>query len=381
MIDVGTNNQKIRCDPLYIGLKEEREKGEKYDQLIDEFMEAVVRRYGKSCLIQFEDFGNHNAFRLLEKYRGKFCTFNDDIQGTAAVAVAGIIASLNITKKKLMDNLFVFQGAGEASIGIAKLLCKAIMATGVTETEALSRIWLVDSRGLIVQDRPKGGVVGEKLLFAKKHAPIDSLEKIIESLKPTAIIGAAAIPGAFTEPILKFMGKTHEHPIIFALSNPTSKAECTAEQAYTATEGKAVFASGSPFSAVEYKGKTFHPGQGNNAYIFPGLALAIIAADIRSVTEEIFLASAQSLAKMITKENLDEGRVYPPLREIRNVSLKLAEDIINYAYENNLAYRHPKPKDVKSYLEEQLYDTDYASYIPPVYSWPESAMSMDSCPR
>ncbi|XP_012941494.1 NADP-dependent malic enzyme [Aplysia californica] len=372
-IDVGTNNEQIRNDPLYIGLREPRVTGALYDQLIDEFMEAVVKRYGKNCLIQFEDFGNHNAFRFLEKYREKFCTFNDDIQGTAAVAVAGVITSLMVTGKPMKDNVFVFQGAGEASIGIAKLLCKAIMATGVSHQDALDQVWLVDSRGLIVKDRPKGGVTGEKLLFAKKHAPVDKLEDIVTAIKPTAIIGAAAVPGAFNEKILTDMGKINDRPIIFALSNPTSKAECTAEEAYRATDGRAVFASGSPFRSVQYKGKTFYPGQGNNAYIFPGLALAIIAADIRYVTEDIFLAAAESLARMVTKGNLDEGRVYPPLSDIRCVSLKLAEDIIAFAYKNNLAFRYPQPSNIKAFLDEMIYDTDYVSYIPPVYTWPETA--------
>jgi len=375
MIDVGTNNESIRNDPLYIGLRQPRVAGEKYDQLIDEFMAAVVRRYGKNCLIQFEDFGNHNASRLLEKYRDDFCTFNDDIQGTAAVAVAGIITSLRITKIPLKENVFVFQGAGEASIGIAKLLCLAIMAEGVSEKEAKEHIWLVDSRGLIVNDRPKGGVTGEKLLFAKPHEPIDSLEKIIHTLKPTAIIGAAAVHGAFTPEILRFMGEINQHPVIFALSNPTSKCECTAEEAYGATGGRAVFASGSPFQPVVLNDKTIYPGQGNNSYVFPGIALAIIAVDIRSVTEEIFLTAARSLAAMVTDSDLAEGRVYPPLPTIRKVSLKLAEDVIEFAYQNDLAHRYPKPKNASALLEQMMFDTDYESYIPPVYSWPADVMN------
>ncbi|CAG5131473.1 unnamed protein product, partial [Candidula unifasciata] len=371
MIDVGTNNESIRNDPLYIGLRQARVSGAPYDQLIDEFMRAVVKRYGKNCLVQFEDFGNHNAFRFLEKYRLDYCTFNDDIQGTAAVAVAGILASLKITGVPIRDNIFVFQGAGEASIGIAKLLMNTMVKTGQTPENALKQIWLVDSKGLVVKNRPKGGVTEEKILFAKEHEPLDNLEEIVQNLKPTAIIGAAAIPGAFTEKILTDMGKNNKRPIIFALSNPTSKAECTAEQAYKATEGRAVFASGSPFSEFTMNGQTFYPGQGNNAYIFPGVALAVIAADIRCITEDIFLTSAESLAKMVTAENLSEGRVYPPLNTIRQVSLNLAEDIIHYAYAHGLAYRHPRPENIRSYLEEFVFSTDYESFVPPVYPWPE----------
>ncbi|GFO08548.1 malic enzyme [Plakobranchus ocellatus] len=378
MIDVGTNNEAIRNDPVYIGLRQKRVTGEPYDKLIDEFMKAVVKRFGKNCLIQFEDFGNHNAFRLLETYRHKYCTFNDDIQGTAAVAVAGILASLKITKVPLKDNVFIFQGAGEASIGIAKLLIKAIVKSGRTEEQAFNQIWMVDSRGLIVKNRPKGGVTGEKVEFAKDHQPVDSLEDIISKIKPTAIIGAAAIPGAFNEKILKEMGNLNKRPIIFALSNPTSKAECTAEQAYNATDGRAVFASGSPFKEVSYKGKTFHPGQGNNAYIFPGVALAVIAANIRDITEDVFLASAESLSEMVTQEHLDQGRVYPPLQDIRSVSLRLAKEIIEFAYSKGLALHHPKPKDLACFVEEVVYNTDYNSYVPPLYEWPEYITSSNA---
>ncbi|RUS72869.1 hypothetical protein EGW08_019375, partial [Elysia chlorotica] len=376
MLDVGTNNEAIRNDPVYIGLRQKRVTGAEYDKLIEEFMQAVVKRFGKSCLIQFEDFGNHNAFRLLERYRHKYCTFNDDIQGTAAVAVAGILTSIKLTNVPLRNNVFVFQGAGEASIGIAKLLIKAIIKSGRSEKEAYSQIWMVDSRGLIVKNRPNGGVTGEKVEFAKEHEPIDSLEDIVSKIKPTAIIGAAAVPGAFNDNILKTMGKLNKKPIIFALSNPTSKAECTAEQAYTATEGTAVFASGSPFKEVTFKDKTFSPGQGNNAYIFPGVALAVIAADIRDITEDIFLASAESLSEMVTQEHLSQGRVYPPLQDIRAVSLKLAEELIRFAYDEGLAHRYPRPKNIPSFLQEFVYETDYDSYVPAMYDWPKYSSPM-----
>lgn len=370
MIDVGTDNEKLIKDPLYIGLRQKRERGPAYDELIDEFMQAVVRRYGKKCLVQFEDFGNHNAFRLLEKYRDAYCTFNDDIQGTAAVAVAGILASLRITEKQLRDNVFVFQGAGEASIGIAKLLMMALEKEGATETEAFSKIWMVDSRGLIVKDRPKGGITEEKSPFAQQHKPIDSLEEVVRQIKPTAIIGAAAQPGAFTEQILKDMAELNERPIIFALSNPTNKAECTAEQAYTATKGKCVFASGSPFHSVTVNGKTFHPGQGNNAYVFPAVGLATITSDIRHIQEDIFLESAKALADLVTKEHLEEGRVYPPLPDIREVSTHIAARLVEYAYRNGMAHHFPEPQDKEQFIISHQYNSDYEEYVPPLYDWP-----------
>ncbi|OWF50634.1 NADP-dependent malic enzyme-like [Mizuhopecten yessoensis] len=374
MLDVGTNNETLLKDPLYIGLRQKRESGPKYDEFIDEFMTAVVGRYGPSTLIQFEDFGNHNAFRLLEKYRRGYCTFNDDIQGTAAVAVAGILASLKITKKSLRQNVFLFQGAGEASIGIAKLLVMAMKESRMSEAEALGKIWMVDSRGLIVKNRPSGGVTGEKVMFAQDAKPIDKLGDVVKQIKPTAIIGAAAVPGAFNEQVLKDMAANHERPIIFALSNPTSKAECTAEQAYQHTEGRCVFASGSPFKEVTYGGKKYSPGQGNNAYVFPGVALAVIASDIRVITDEIFLESAKLLADMVTEENLAEGRVYPPLSNILEVSTKMAVRLLEFAYKNKDAHLHPEPADKEAYIRSLQYNTDYDSFIPPMYSWPESNM-------
>lgn len=374
MLDVGTNNETLLKDPLYIGLRQKRALGPMYDEFVDEIMAAVVRRYGPSTLIQFEDFGNHNAFRFLEKYRERYCTFNDDIQGTAAVAVAGILASLKITCKSFRENVFLFQGAGEASIGIAKLLMMAMKESGMTQAEALGRIWMVDSRGLIVKNRPSGGVTGEKVMFAQDSKPIDKLEDVIKQIKPTAIIGAAAVPGAFNETVLKDMAANHERPIVFALSNPTSKAECTAEQAYQHTEGRCVFASGSPFKEVMYGGKKFCPGQGNNAYVFPGVALAVIACDIRVITEEIFLESAKLLADMVTEENLAEGRVYPPLSNILEVSTKMAIGLLEYAYKNKRAHLYPEPANKEAYIRSLQYNTDYESFVPSMYSWPESNM-------
>jgi len=371
-LDVGTNNETLLNDPLYTGLGHKRSPDQpQYDEFIDEFMEAIVTRYGQDTLIQFEDFGNNNAFRLMDKYKDKYCSFNDDVQGTASVTLAGLIAAMRITGSNLKDQTILFQGAGEAAIGIANLIVMAMAYEGSTTEEALERIYMVDSRGLIVNNRPKGGITTHKARFAKAHAPIDDLVDVVKQIKPTAIIGVAAIPGAFTDEIIRDMAAFNEKPIIFALSNPTSKAECTAEQAYTLTDGRCIFASGSPFDPVSLNGVTYYTGQGNNAYIFPGVALAVIACKIHHVTDSIFLKAAQVLAATVTAADLAQGRVYPPLCDIRTVSVNIATEIAKYAYKHGAAFVYPEPEDKAHFIQSELYSTDYENFLPTLYKWPE----------
>ena len=355
MLDVGTNNEEFLSDPYYIGLRQKRITGAAYDDFVDEFMTAARAAF-PGVLIQFEDFANHSAFRLLHKYRDETCVFNDDIQGTAAVALAGLFSALRATGGKLREQRILFLGAGEAATGIADLIVSAMMADGMTETDAVKRNWLVDSRGLVVKGR--ANLSGHKLRYAHEQAPIDDFLTAIRTLKPTAIIGVAAVGGAFNADVLKTMAELNERPIIFALSNPTSKAECSAEQAYRYTGGRALFACGSPYDAVDFNGNTFVPRQGNNSYIFPGVGLGVIASGSRLVTDEMFMAAAHTLASAVSEADLRQGSLYPALPRIREVSAQIAAAVAGVAYQRGLAHG-PTPNDLIAVVQAQMYDPHY----------------------
>ena len=355
VLDVGTNNEELLNDPYYLGLRQKRLTGAAYDEFVDEFMSAAREAF-PGVLIQFEDFANHSAFRLLHKYRSSACVFNDDIQGTAAVALAGLFSALRVSGGKLRDQKLLFLGAGEAATGIADLVVSAMMTEGLSEKDALLRNWLVDSRGLVVGGRE--GLHGHKLRYAHDHAGIADFATAIKTLKPTAIIGVAAVGGAFTPEVLRMMAELNERPIVFALSNPTSKSECSAEAAYRYTEGRALFACGSPFDPVKLNGKTFVPRQGNNSYIFPGVGLGAIASSSRLVTDEMFMTAAHALADCVNPDDLDQGSLYPALPRIREVSAKIATAVANVAYQGGLAVG-PPPNDLSGFIEKQMYDPQY----------------------
>jgi malate dehydrogenase (oxaloacetate-decarboxylating)(NADP+) len=355
MLDVGTNNEELLKDPYYIGLRQKRITGAPYDDFVDEFVTAARAAF-PGVLIQFEDFANHSAFRLLHKYRDDACVFNDDIQGTAAVALAGLFSALRVNGGKLKDQTLLFLGAGEAATGIADLVVSAMMAEGASEEEALRRNWLVDSRGLVVKNR--AGLSGHKLRFAHDAAPIGDFLTAIQTLKPTAIIGVAAVGGAFTPDVLQTMARINQQPIVFALSNPTSKAECSAEEAYRHSGGRALFACGSPYDPVTLDGKTFVPRQGNNSYIFPGVGLGAIASSSRLVTAEMFMAAAHTLANSVSEADLKQGSLYPSLPRIREVSAQIAAAVAAVAYQRGLA-GGPTPNDLVGYVQSQMYDPNY----------------------
>ena len=358
MLDVGTDSEALRKDPFYIGLRQKRLRGARYDGLVEEFVTAVQKVF-PGALIQFEDFANINAFRLLQRYRDRICTFNDDIQGTAAVVLAGLVSALRITGGALRDQRLLCLGAGEAATGICDLVVAALAKEGLAEDEARRRCWLFDSRGLVVASRTD--LAGQKRPYAHGHAGIPDFAAAVEALKPTAIIGVAAVGGTFTQPVIEAMARHNPRPIVFALSNPTSKAECTAEQAYRWSGGRALFACGSPFDPVALDARVFVPRQGNNSYIFPGVGLGVIASRSRRVTDEMFLAAARALARQTTKADLDQGSLYPALTRIRDVSAHIAAAVAEIAYARRLTSRR-KPANVLAYIRSQMYDPDYPRY-------------------
>lgn len=358
-LDVGTNNQNLLDDPLYLGIRKQRLRGAEYDELVDEFVHAAARKW-PGVLIQFEDFANINSFRLLAKYRDQIRTFNDDIQGTAAVVLAGLHSALRITGGRLSDQRLVFLGAGGAGVGIGQLIVCATKEEGLSDEDALRRCWFVDSRGLVVKSRED--LQPHKLRFAQDTEPLPDFLSAVRAMKPTGIIGASGIGGSFTREIVEEMARLNERPIIFALSNPTSLAECTAEAAYRWSNGRAIYASGSPFDPVELDGKTLVPGQGNNAYIFPGLGLGVVASGAEHVTDGMFSAAARALADTVTDEDLRQGRIFPPLGQIRETSLVIAKAVAEVAFESGLA-TVPEPEDLESLIKEEMFEPVYRRLI------------------
>jgi malate dehydrogenase (oxaloacetate-decarboxylating)(NADP+) len=357
-LDVGTNNQELLDDEMYFGLDRPRARGAEYQDFIEEFVQAVQTRF-PGCLLQFEDFGNHNAFELLDRYRNRVCSFNDDIQGTASVALAGLLAASRLQGLALKDQKLLFFGAGEAATGIGELVVAAMRDEGMTEAAARERCWFFDSQGMIVKSRT--GLPPQKQRFAHDAPPCADYLTAVKTLRPTALLGAAGVPGVFTREVVEAVTACNARPGVFALSNPTSKAECTAEQAYQWSKGTAIFASGSPFQPVVYEGRTLVPGQGNNVYIFPGVGMGVLASGSRVVTDEMFLAAARTLAAMVTEEELAQGRVFPALTNIRQVSLKIATAVAEIAHDRGLA-QVPRPADLAADIWSRMYQPEYPAY-------------------
>ena len=311
---------------------------------------STSRRQRQMCIR--DSFGNANAFKLLSDYQEKILCFNDDIQGTASVVVSGMYSAVRVKGEKMADQKFLFFGAGEAACGIANLLADALIDDGLSREDALAHCYLFDSKGLVTKARTD--LAAHKQPFAVDAPDTASFLEAVKTLKPTAIIGVAGQPQTFTKEVLEEMAKLNERPIIFALSNPTSKAECTAEQAYTATKGKALFASGSPFDPVEYEGKTFVPRQGNNSYVFPALGLGAVFSRSKWMPDGMFLVAAKVLATLVSDADLAQGSLYPALSDIRPVSVKIGAAVAAYAYEHGLA-QNERPADLEKAVDEFMY--------------------------
>ena len=359
MLDVGTDNDALLADPLYTGLRQPRLRGEEYSSLVEELVTALVAAF-PGVLLQFEDFAATNAFGLLARYRERVCSFNDDIQGTAAVTLAALLLSGRVTGRRPSEERLLFAGSGAAATGIADLAVKALRRAGLDRGEAERRIWMFDVDGLLVRGRP--GLRETQRPYAHEHPPTSLLPDAIRSVRPTALIGVTGQPQLFTEPVLRAMGGVNERPVIFALSNPTSRAECTAEQAYRSTGGRAVFSSGSPCAPVEIDGRRFAPSQTNNAYVFPGVGLGVTAIGARRVTDEMLLAAAQSLADQADEATLRTGALLPPLERIREVSLRIALAVAGVAIDAGLAGRQT-PAALEPYLRDRMYRPDYRPYV------------------
>ncbi|CAN7047538.1 unnamed protein product [Brassica rapa subsp. trilocularis] len=387
-IDVGTNNEKLLNDEFYIGLKQKRATGQEYRDLLHEFMSAVKQNYGENVLIQFEDFANHNAFELLAKYRDSHLVFNDDIQGTAAVVLAGLVSAQKLTNSPLAEHTFLFLGAGEAGTGIAELIALYISKQmNASVEESRKKIWLVDSKGLIVNSR-KESLQAFKKPWAHEHEPVNDLLGAIKAIKPNVLIGSAGIGRSFTKEVIEAMSSINERPLIMALSNPTTQSECTAEEAYTWSKGRAIFASGSPFDPVEYEGSVFVSTQANNAYIFPGFGLGLVISGAVRVHDDMLLAAAEALAGQVSKENYEKGMIYPSFSSIRKISAHIAANVATKAYElgislfalsflfvsfafslktkdiglTGLAGRLPRPKEIVKCAESSMYSPTYRIY-------------------
>jgi malate dehydrogenase (oxaloacetate-decarboxylating)(NADP+) len=359
LIDCGTNNDTLLRDPLYLGLRQTRPAIAELDEFVEEFVTAVQEEF-PNCCIQFEDWAGVDAVRLLNRYRDKVCCFNDDMQGTAAVALAGLLGAMRIAGGKLSEQRFLFLGAGSAGIGIADMLAQVMASEGLSLEEARARIWLFDVNGLLESARKD--LLDFQKPYAHQHAPTRDFVEAIEAIKPIAIIGVSTVAKAFNQRVIEAMARVNQRPIIFPYSNPTSHLECTAQEAYRWSEGRAIFASGSPFPPVRFRDRTFVPGQGNNVYIFPAIGLAVYATRARRVTDEMFIAAARAVAEQVTPAELDVGLIYPPQSAILDTELHAAERVAEVIFARNLA-RVDRPADIGGFIRQQLYKPQYQSLV------------------
>jgi malate dehydrogenase (oxaloacetate-decarboxylating)(NADP+) len=360
-LDAGTNNEQYLHDPLYLGMRKTRPPTEELYSFVDEFMDAVQDVFPKCC-VHFEDWTGKDAVHLLERYRDKYCVYNDDVQGTAGITLAGMINAAKLKGKKLKDEKYLFLGAGSAGIGLANLLCSALVQQGMTLQEAQAHVYMFDVNGLLESTRTD--LFDFQRPYAHKHAPTRDFVAAIESIKPTTIIGVSTVGGAFTQKVVEVMSRINERPVILALSNPTDHAECTAEQAYTWSKGKAIYAAGVQFAPVKYNGQTFLPGQANNFYIFPAVGMAIYATQAKRVTDEMFIEAGQAVADQVPAELLKQGMLYPLQSDILETEIQTAARVAKLVFDSGLARVERPAGDMVSFIRKQVYKPEYANSLP-----------------
>src|ERR1700752_2040398 len=361
-LDAGTNNERYLRDPLYLGMRKARPSTEELYSFVDEFVDAVQEVFPKCC-IHFEDWTGVDAVHLLQRYRDKYCVYNDDVQGTAGITLAGMINAAKLKGTKLKDEKYLFLGAGSAGIGLANLLCSALVAQGLTLKEAQSRVYMFDVNGLLEDTRKD--LVDFQKPYAHKHAPTRDFVTAIESIKPTTIIGVSTIGGAFTQKVVEAMSRVNERPVILALSNPTEHAECTPKQAYTWSKGKAIYAAGVQFAPVHYNGQKFLPGQANNFYIFPAVGMAIFATQAKRVTDEMFIEAGQAVADQVPADLLKQGMLYPLQSNILEAEIQTAARVAKLVFDSGLA-RVERPADMVAFIRRHVYKPEYPAAAPAV---------------
>jgi malate dehydrogenase (oxaloacetate-decarboxylating)(NADP+) len=354
-LDAGTNNEQCLHDPLYLGMRKTRPQTDDLYSFVDEFMEAVQEVFPKCC-VHFEDWTGVDAVHLLERYRDKYCVYNDDVQGTAGIVLTGMINAAKVKGTKLKDEKYLFLGAGSAGIGLANLLCSAMVEEGLTLEEAQSQVYMFDVNGLLETTRTD--LVDFQEPYAHKHEPTRDFVAAIESIKPTAIVGVSTIGGAFTQEVVETMSRINKRPVILALSNPTDHAECTAEQAYTWSKGKAIYAAGVQFPLVSLNGKTFLPGQANNFYVFPAIGMAVFATQASRVTDEMFIEAAHAVADQVPEDLLNQGLLYPLQSNILETEIQTAARVAKLVFDSGLA-RVDRPSDMVQFIREHVYKPQY----------------------
>ena len=358
-LDAGTNNEQYLHDPLYLGMRKTRPPTKELYSFVDEFVEAVQDVFPKCC-IHFEDWTGVDAVHLLQRYRDKYCVYNDDVQGTAGITLAGMINATKLKGTKLKDEKYLFLGAGSAGIGLADLLCTALVGQGMTLKDAQSRVYMFDVNGLLESTRED--LVDFQKPYVHRHGSTKDFVAAIESIKPTTIIGVSTIGGAFTQKVVETMSQINERPVILALSNPTEKAECTPEQAYTWSKGKAIYAAGVQFAPVHYGGHTYLPGQANNFYIFPAVGMAIFATQAKRVTDEMFIEAGQAVADQVLPDLLKQGLLYPLQSNILEAEIQTAARVAKLVFDSGLA-RVDRPADMVGFIRQHVYKPEYKKLV------------------